>query len=1054
MEPRRVRTRYAHAAALACLLAALSVSGAFAQPATAVVGGTVTDESGAVLPDVEVTILNTATRLQRSVTTSRDGHYTIAALPPGRYVLMAQRQGFALAEVPDVVVNVNDALVLNLQLKIAAIGETVSVTAQPARISTSPAVATVVDRQFVSNLPLNGRSFQSLIALTPGVVFTASGVTNMGQFSVNGQRTNANYFTVDGVSANAGANANPNLAIAHGQEAAGSVPAWNAVGGTQGLISVDALEEFKIQTSTYSAEFGRQPGAQVTLVSRSGTNDYRGSAFASFRDDALDATDWFTKANRLPKARLHQSQFGGVLGGPVRLPGYDGRNRTFFFLSYEGLDVEEPRTVSTDVPGPTIRRLAHPSVKPLLDIWPVATEPENPVTFLARFNGAYSDVKTAHASSIRIDQNLGMSNRIFGRFNYAPSTTTSRFLSGWSEGRPLLVTTTVGATQVLGQSATHDIRFNHTLNDGQGDTQLDDFGGAIPLTHARLLPAGLPSPAASLYQFVIFQSALATTEGRFYRQEQFNLVDTVTWMLGPHSLKFGVDYRELRPVYQGADYFQSLQFTTADSMIGGRMTGGFLRSQQRLDLTFRNFAAYVHDTWTLTPRVTLDLGLRWDVNPAPSPRGGKTLYTVSGIDRLETMQLASAGTRLYPTHYDAFGPRFGTAIVTSQRPGWEQTLRGGIGIYYDLGAGSVGRASEYFPYTLTRSLPVGSVYPLDAVTGAPPPPLSLTPPLLAQTVIAFPDHQLPLTYQWSASVEQMMGRVQMLSVTYLGAAGRRLLQRESIRDPNPSFSGGSVIDITRSRGESSYHALQLQYVRRLSKGLQALASYTLSKSEDTVSGDDVSLPRTDFLDPKVDRGPSDFDTRHVLTGGVTYSPPGPGAGVLAAVFGGWSFDTIVRVQSAPPVNVTVTRNLGFGNFSARPDLVSGVPLYIDDPNAPGNRRFNPAAFTVSPEIRQGSTPRNYLRGFPLHQVDFSVRRDVRITARTQAQVRVDLFNVLNTPNFAAPSGSLGSAPTGVLVPSSTFGLSTSMLYGRLGGLNRTFQVGGPRSVQLSARLSF
>ena len=306
--------------------------------ATAGLSGTVVDDTSAVVPAVVVTVFNKDTGFQRETTTNREGFFTFQALQPGRYAVRTSLKGFTPLEA-DVVLNVSDRITVHLKLKLESIGESVTVAAEPARISTSPALSTVVDRNFVANLPLNGRSFQSLIALTPGVVFTGSSNSGGGQFSVNGQRTNANYFMVDGV----GANAEAGASYWPTQEAAGVSPTLNAVGGTQGLVSVDALEEFSIQTSSYSAEFGRQPGGQISLVSRAGTNVYHGSAFEYFRDDSMDAVDWFVKANNLPRAPLRQNQFGGTVGGPVRLPRYDGRNRTFFLFSYEGLRLLQPK---------------------------------------------------------------------------------------------------------------------------------------------------------------------------------------------------------------------------------------------------------------------------------------------------------------------------------------------------------------------------------------------------------------------------------------------------------------------------------------------------------------------------------------------------------------------------------------------------------------------------------------------------------------------------------------------------------------------------------------
>src|SRR5436190_8315945 len=309
----------------------------FAQTSTANLSGTVTDANGAVVPGATVTVTDLATRLQRTATTNDAGQFVVPLLPASKYSVTLQRDGFMTAEVNEMILNVNDAKSLNIRLKTGDIKETVNITGEAPLINESPAVATVIDRQFVGNLPLNGRSIQTLINLAPGVVAVpvAPNGGSPGQFSVNGQRTNANYVTVDGISGNIGATNFEDL----GQQASGSIPATNIQGGFSNLASIDALQEFTILTSTFAPEFGRQPGGQISLLTRSGENDYHGSLFEYFRNDALDARDFFD----LGKPPLRYNNFGGTFGGPVILPRFGdggpalwrGRNKTFFFVPYE-----------------------------------------------------------------------------------------------------------------------------------------------------------------------------------------------------------------------------------------------------------------------------------------------------------------------------------------------------------------------------------------------------------------------------------------------------------------------------------------------------------------------------------------------------------------------------------------------------------------------------------------------------------------------------------------------------------------------------------------------
>src|SRR5216684_6515954 len=353
---------------------------ALGQSASATLSGTVEDERGAVIPGVSVTAVNKGTQLSRDAVTNDRGYFTIPLLPPGAYTLRAQRDGFAPVEFPNIVLNVGDQKALQIQLKAGDINATVQVVNDTPLLNTeSAAVSTVVDRNFAENLPLNGRSFQTLIQLTPGVVVTRSNANDSGQFSVNGQRATANYFTVDGVSANIGMGTNG----IPGNGEAGSLPAFSVQGGTNSLVSVDALQEFRIQTSTFAPEFGRTPGGQVSIVTRSGTNTFHGTAFDYLRNDALDANNWFNGTTNPPLPKDRQNDFGGVFHGPLV------KDRTFFFFSYEGLRLRQPLFATTLVPSTATRQQAPAAMRPFLNAYPIA----NGAALgpgLAQFNASYS----------------------------------------------------------------------------------------------------------------------------------------------------------------------------------------------------------------------------------------------------------------------------------------------------------------------------------------------------------------------------------------------------------------------------------------------------------------------------------------------------------------------------------------------------------------------------------------------------------------------------------------------------------------------------------------
>jgi hypothetical protein len=305
------------------------------QTETATLSGVIQDPKGAVVPDAEVIVTRIETATATTTKTNGAGIYVFTGLQPGHYHLMVRKPSFKEIAIKEFELHVQDKLEQNFSLEIGSVSETITVNGDSNNINTTDgSVSTVVDRNFVANLPLNGRTFQNLVALSPGVVLTTPSATQPGQFSINGQRTDSNYITVDGVSANIGLGSSGQAA---GGSLSGGQAALTSSGGFNSLVSIDALQEFRVQTSSFAPEYGRTPGGQIALSTRSGTSQFHGTAFDYFRNDALDAADWFVNADHLTKPRERQNDFGGVLGGPIRIPGiYDGK-RTFFFFSVSAI---------------------------------------------------------------------------------------------------------------------------------------------------------------------------------------------------------------------------------------------------------------------------------------------------------------------------------------------------------------------------------------------------------------------------------------------------------------------------------------------------------------------------------------------------------------------------------------------------------------------------------------------------------------------------------------------------------------------------------------------
>jgi Carboxypeptidase regulatory-like domain/TonB dependent receptor len=1055
----------------AILFSIRSLSG---QSPNGTISGFVTDSSGAAIVGAEVLAENYATGALFRATTNGEGLYLISGVSPGAYRLQVSKVGFKTLLKPDITLNVQDALAINFILPIGAVSETVTITAGAPLVDTQDAtVSTTINRQFAENLPMNGRSFQSLIYLAPGVVATPTNASDNGQFSVNGQRASSNYWMVDGVSANIGISP----LIGGGNGLGGTVGSVSALGGTNSLVSIDAMQEFRIQTSTYAPEFGRTPGGQVSIVTRSGTNQFHGTAFDYFRNDVLDANNWFngyTNNPPLPKAKERQNDFGGTFGGPI------SKSNTFFFFSYEGLRLRLPETELTTVPDLTARQNAVSAMQTYLNAFPRPNGADDLATGTAEFNTTFSNPASLDAYSLRIDRKLGSNATIFGRYNYSPSELEARggggagyALSVIQNNRITTQTATIGATWAISPALTTDLRFNYSRTNAEGSLDLDSFGGAVPL-------ASLPFPPSFSLENSQFDLGIYSLENGFALatgsldqniQRQINIVDSFLWQKGKHSLKAGFDYRHLAPLSSPYIYSQGPAFLDVPSSETGISFEASVYSLKDVGLHFNNVGIYAQDTWHLVPRLTLTYGLRWDIDFAPSSSPGIPAVTGYSLTNFSNLALAPLGTPPYRTTYGNFAPRIGIAYEVSQSPRWQTVLRGGFGVFYDLLSSETGNTIgnlSFLPPFGNSAFFTDVPFPLTAAQSAPvpiPATASLDSPALFN-----PGLKLPYILEWNIALQQAIGADQTISATYVGASGRRLLQTTVLFPPqptypDPNFQGGYFIDNT---AQSNYNALQIQFQRRLSHGLQTLASYTWSHSIDDGSAGSIAIISNAGVPGKSseDRGNSDFDIRNAFTAGVTYDVPFPHRNpVVGAILGGWSLDSLILARSAPPVNITDIKfyQLDGGIYaSVRPDLVPGQPTYLHGSEYPGGKALNPSAFTDPPidpttgnPLRQGDLARNFIRGFGATQWDFAVHRDFSIHESVKLQFRAEMFNLLNHPNFGPPNGQLGSSGFGLSTETlnqSLSGAGSSQLNG--GAFNPLYQIGGPRSVQLALKLIF
>jgi hypothetical protein len=1049
-------------------LCTMSFGLASAQTSTATLSGTVLDPNGAVVPGANITVTEIATGLQRTATTNDQGSFTIPLLKPSIYLLQVEHQGFLTAEVRDITLNVGDERSLRIQMKVGDVKETVNITAETPLINESTAVSTVVDQTYVKNMPLNGRSFQTLILLTPGVITNSPQVRSStgfsGEFSVNGQRTESNNYTVDGVSANIGVSSA--ASVITGAGVSGSVPASTALGTTQALVSVDDLQEFRVQSSSYSAEYGRNPGGQFSFETKSGTNQWHGTAYEYLRNDVFDANDWFNNYFGRAKPPLRQNDFGGTFGGPVMLPrfgeggrqpGYNGRNRTFFFFNYEGLRLLQPQAAAASfVPDAALRLSAPPALQQVLNAFPVQSPNgiDDTVNGVAQFIGTWSNPASLNSTSIRFDHAINDKLRLFFRF----SDTKSRSTTLGTVQQALTPATantsayrmrayTAGASSVFSSRVSNEFRFNFSSNRLTTTQTTNAIGGNTPVSLSQLAGLG-PEGQVGVILLLGGNNIQLVESGQLSEQKQWNLVDTVGFSLGRHQFKFGVDYRRLAPIALQPNPQAAYVYLSKAQVQANSLTTRFRAKGPAYPL-YTNFSAFAQDEWRASKRLSLSLGLRWEVNPPPGVTQGLMPYTVQGSS-LATLTLAPQGTPLWQTTWFNFAPRLGVAYILNNRQGRETVVRGGGGVFFDTGQqlGSLSFTGPGFTSGLV-AVPSAS-FPTPVVF-----PLIVNPPVAPfGAVDGFASHlQLPYTLQWNASIEQAFGKSQTFSASYIGSHAARLLQLNVlIPTNNPNITN---IQFVGNGLTSDYDALQGQFQRRLSRGLTALASYTWSHCLDYGSENFVFTYQ---------RGNCDFDVRHNLSAAFSYDLPRLGHGsFVKAVMNHWGLDGRFIARTAFPITLngnTLIDPTTLQQFHAGLNFVPNQPVYLYGDNCatvlqglhglqpgqtcPGGRAINPLAFSnVSSGL--GNAPRNFARGFGAWQMDLALRREFPIYENLKLQFRAEAFNVFNHPNFGVINSSFGT---------STFGQATATLASSLGVLGPLYQSGGPRSMQFSVKLIF
>lgn len=1047
------------------LVALFSLASAAAvQIGTTQATGMVEDATNARVTGASVKLINTHTGAENDATTNRSGIFFLPDIIPGRYILQITKNGFATVQVTGIRLDAGDCRQFLIHLKVGPVSETVTVNASVIAWNRKDAsVSTTIGGKFISNLPLKGRSLHGLVSAIPGIVPLNPQSVNLshgsqGNFSVNGQTTDANYYMVDGVAANI----NGGFPINVTQSASdGSIAAATAVGTTQVLTSVEALKKIRVLTSSYSAQYGYSPGGQFRISTRSGTNTLHGSVYDYLQNNVFNANDWFNRHYSLPKTAMRQNDFGATLGGPVELPHHLRKhNRTFFFVNYEGLRIMQPFAAHMQyVPSPSLRTESA-GLQSLLNAFPLPTGREidlpsgNP-SGLAPFLEAYSLPAHVNSVSARIDQKLFSRASFFLRYSQTPSDAEFRQLSSLTSSTVRSRFYIFGMNVRLTRSLSNNLRFSRATDRAYRTTALDSFGGAVPTDLRTVLGDGNYSEPDSSFDeaYIRIPGVGSTSIVQDHAQDALSQIDTTDAfrLVKAHQvITFGADARYLSPPIETLGTFLRSSFYNRDAILSNRAsnvsyTYNYFNTNVSGAMTLRYWSAFAQGEWRMLPSLTLSFGVRWELNSHPSMTS-LAPYAFSGsVASPSTLARATQVSSLWRNDWNNFAPRFGIAWSPGRQGPSRTVLRAGAGVFYGTAnkvaveAGSDGLGIANSDALTNVSLPITPEEYFYFAT-------ALRNSYTGGLAYLVPLHlQLPYTIEWNVSAEQALGRSQTLTASYVGAAGRRLLKRRivNVNSENPDFGNVAYYP---NHLTSSYNALQIKFQTELALGVDALASYTWSHTLDYGS----TSPLYPFTYANANQ-----DIRHDFQAAFTWNLGSLTQNCAAGkLLKGWNLDGRIGARTGFPI--TLYGNMhreefnGYRYYSGV-DLIPGRPLYLYGPQYPGGRMLNGGpdasrpAFVLPNGTGAGNTPRNIARGHGAFQVDLAIQKDIPIQNRLHAQFRVDAFNLFNHPNF------------GYIDPyliDRQFGQVTKMLNASQSAISPVYQEGGPRTLQFSLKFQF
>ena len=971
----------------------------------AAINGSVKDPSGAVVPDARVELKSAAIGFHRAVQTNSQGLFELAPLGVGTYTIAVSKTGFKSVTVEGIDLQYAETRTIDTKLEVGALADTVQVEATVEALNrTNAEVGGVIDSAQIKEIPVSGRNWASLTLLAPGAINYGDGAQRSIRFS--GHALDDSSFSFDGVDTS-------------------GVQEQTQKADTRLNIALDSIAEFRVSTANYTAETGSAGGAQINVVSKSGTNEVHGSGFYAVRNDALDARSPFD-GDTLPPFTLHQ--FGGSVGGPIV------KDKAFYFANYEGLRQSLGRTFINFVPNAAFRAMVlakSPALKPIINAYPVGQVPIDSVT--DKLTEVVSDTIREDAGMLRFDYRFNDSNSAYFRYNI-----DNAYIDNPTDA--------LGDHNVIPHVPTNIVlQFQRIIS----PSTINEVKVGINRANYHNWTYGTAPVAVSPGDFDgLSDTALDTEVGT-----TISGIDNLTKVLGRHTLKFGIEIRRIRLNNSGNTLTTStLDYASNEDFINNVANKATYNQGEGVVGTRRTFSmGYAQDEFRVTSNITLNIGLRYEYYSVAH----EILNRSAVVDIAGCRGFCPKGTPYYSPNTRDFAPRIGIAWAPSALHG-KTTIRSGFGIYYG------GNQNDDFSDPAESAVPRYTLTSSDSAALAFPLVVFLDPKNQLFSPKAIARNRKDLSYNnWDLLVQQQLPDNWLLQVGYTGGEGHHLFDKYTVNTINPltgkrPLASFGSFGLKTNDGNNNFNALQVSMHRRFVHGLLFQSNYMWSHGiADASIGSGEAVSFQNMSCRACDRSSTNIDVRHNLTVNAIYELPfGKGkqfltSGVPAGIFGGWELAGIAYARTGLPVNISMTRKanqLPDGNTSSqRPNLVPGVPIYAANQSI--DHWFNPAAFAAPTNGTWGNLGRFIANGPGMFEIDSSLQKRFRITERLALNFRAAAYNLFNHPVFSNPSGSIGSL-TGSAPVSGGFGRITSILNDGAVG------TGAPRRIEFMLRAEF